>query len=143
MDVRAYQTEDRDGCLAIFDSLTPHLTDPAERGSLEAFLDTQAHPIFVMEHEGAVIGCGGYSVTPNSDTADLRWGMIREDYRKNGLGRFLLLYRIREIGRVGGITMVRAETSTLSAPFYEKQGFRVTGAESQRIQLTKRLTVCS
>jgi hypothetical protein len=68
--------------------------------------------------------------------------MIRNDSRKLGLGRFLQLYRIREIGRAGQVEIVRVEASPPSAPFFEKQGFRVQGAANSRVELLKKLTVC-
>ena len=50
----------------------------------------------VIEHEGTVIGCGGYT----SD-GELVLGTIRPDLRGQGLGRFLLL------ARSSGVTQIR------------------------------------
>jgi N-acetylglutamate synthase-like GNAT family acetyltransferase len=91
-----------------------------------------------MEHEETVVGCGGYSLSPDQSTATLRWGMIRADAQKMGLGRFLLMYRIREIGKAGTVGVVFAHPPRPSAGFFEKQGFRVNGVE-----LVKKLTVCT
>src|SRR5260370_31745648 len=61
MDVRPYQSSDRDACLALFDSNVPRFFAALERGGFESFLDAPDCSYFVMEHEGAVLGCGGES----------------------------------------------------------------------------------
>jgi N-acetylglutamate synthase-like GNAT family acetyltransferase len=142
MDARPYQPRDRAGCLQVFDSLTPHLIAPEARHYFETFLDEPDCPYFVLEHEDAIAGCGGFAVSLSEDTARLLWGMIRSDLQRLGLGRFLLLYRMREIGKTGTVETVHAETSLQSAPFFEMQGFRVRGVADGRVELTKKLTVC-
>jgi N-acetylglutamate synthase-like GNAT family acetyltransferase len=142
MDVRPYREADRAACLQVIESLTPHLTEPGLRPRFEEFLDRPAGRYFVLEHEDAIAGCGGFAISPDGDTATLLWGMIRNDVRKLGLGRFLLLYRIREIGRAGNIRLVRAETPPASAGFFEKQGFRVEAVTADRVELSRKLAVC-
>ena len=102
-----------------------------------------------MEHEEAIIGCGGYLFSPDQSIATLRWGMVRRSSQKMGLGRFLLMYRIREIGREGTAGMVVAHVPRPSAAFFEKQGFRVSEAGTEGCELgfdcmaaIKKLTVC-
>ena len=142
MDLRPYLPTDRRGCLAIFDSNVPHYLSPAERLSFEKFLDHPGGPYFVMEHEGALVGCGGYHVEPDPALASLQWGMVRGDAQKMGLGRFLLMYRLRELGKLGTIQRVRAETSPPAAPFFEGQGFKVLNVSDHRVELLKKLSVC-
>ena len=149
MDIRPYEPRDRAACLGVFDSLTPGLVEPAARPFFEAWLDRADRPYFVMEHEESVVGCGGYSLSPDRSVATLRWGMVRQSSQKMGLGRFLLMYRIREIGREGTAGLVFAHSPRLSAGFFEKQGFRVNGIEKDayapgfdRIELIRKLTVC-
>jgi N-acetylglutamate synthase-like GNAT family acetyltransferase len=97
-----------------------------------------------MEHEGAIVGCGGYSLSPDGTVAALQWGMVRPDAQRMGLGRFLLLYRIREIGKLGTVGIVVAQVPKPAAGFFEKQGFRVNAAgDDGRVELLKKLTVCS
>jgi N-acetylglutamate synthase-like GNAT family acetyltransferase len=138
MDIRPYEPGDRASCLSVFDSLTPSLLDATARPVFESWLDRPDNKYFVMEHEETVVGCGGYSLSPDQSTATLRWGMIRADAQKMGLGRFLLMYRIREIGKAGTVGVVFAHPPRPSAGFFEKQGFRVNGVE-----LVKKLTVCT
>lgn len=144
MELRPFTPADRAACLAVFDSNLPAYFDAAERPPFEAFLDAAKRPYFVMEHDGAIVGCGGYAIEAEAGLASLTWGMIRADLHRNGLGRFLLMYRLREISKAGNIARVRLSTTPHAAGFYEKQGFRTGGADAQgRIEMIKKLTVCA
>src|SRR5260370_38239048 len=102
MELRPYLVTDRDLCLGLLDSNTPRFFDIGERRKFEEFLDQRNCPYFVMEHEAAIVGCGGYAIEPEK-TAGLAWGMGRSDSQKPGLGRYLLLFRLRETTKVRGI----------------------------------------
>jgi N-acetylglutamate synthase-like GNAT family acetyltransferase len=150
MDIRPYEPADRASCLSVFDSLTPALLDHTARPLFESWLDRPASQYFVMEHEETVVGCGGYSLSQDKSTATLRWGMIRHSAQKMGLGRFLLMYRIREIGRAGTVGVVFAHSPRPSAGFFEKQGFHVNGIATDAdspgvggVELVKKLAVCA
>ena len=149
MDVRPYSPADRAACLAVFDSNTPRFFNPSERPDFEKFLDAVDSPYFVMEHEGAIAGSGGYAIADDTSLASLVWGMVRADLHKLGLGRFLLMYRLREITKAGGVQLVRLGTSQHTAPFFEKQGFKVTGIRKDgyasgmdRVEMVMKLSVC-
>ena len=137
MDIRPYSPTDRAACLAVFDSL---FDDPAARDAFAARLDDAAL-FFVAEHNGAIIGCGGFSVAGNA--ARLDWGMVHKNFQRQGLGRFLLFYRMKAIGHAGAVEMVAAEAPRAYADFYLKQGFRETGGDATRVLLAKRLAVCA
>ena len=149
MDVRPYLPADRDACLAVFDSNTPDFFKSRERRHFEEFLERPNCSYFVMEQDAAVAGCGGYFLTDDKALARLVWGMVRRDWHRQGLGRFLLLFRLREITKAGGVQMVRLETSQHSAPFFESQGFKVVrvakegyAAGLDQVEMTMKLTVC-
>jgi hypothetical protein len=136
-------------CLDVFDSLTPALLGSTARPLFEAWLDKAGGRYFVMQNEESIVGCDGYSFSPDKSIATLRWGMIHRCSKGMGLGRFLLMYRIREIGRAGTAGMVLVHAPLPSAVFYEKQGFRVNGtdkegcaAEFDCVEMIKKLTVC-
>jgi N-acetylglutamate synthase-like GNAT family acetyltransferase len=143
MELRPYVSADREACLQVFDSNVPAFLNAASRVDFETFLDHPPGPYFVMEHDGRVLGCGGYKVTPESGHGELVWGMIRNDAQRLGLGRLLLMFRLREVGKVGGIHSVRAETSRQAARFFEGQGFKMAGAVENRVEMVKKLTVCA
>ncbi len=135
MDIRHYEDTDRAACLEICESAG------AARAEFEAFLDSGIEWFFVMEHEGAVVGCGGYSIT--GVLGILRWGMVRKEFREMGLGRFLLLYRMREIGKAGDVELVLARVPTDAAGFFLKQGFKKQNAGDGWVELAKKLVVCA
>lgn len=149
MDVRPYSPADRTACLAIFDTNTPKFFDPTERHSFGTFLNAPFGSYFVMEHEGAMIGCGGYAVEEGSSLASLIWGMIRHDLHKHGLGRFLLMFRLKEISKANSANLVRLATSQHSAGFFQKQGFKAVSMEKDgyapgmdRVEMRMKLSVC-
>ena len=143
MDVRPYLPADRDACLAVFDSNAPDFFQSHERRDFELFLNGQDCSYFVLDHDSAIIGCGGYFITEEKSLARLVWGMVRRDWRRQGLGRFLLLFRLREITKAGGVQMVRLDAPQHSAPFFESQGFKVTHiAGGDRVEMVMKLTVC-
>jgi N-acetylglutamate synthase-like GNAT family acetyltransferase len=149
MDIRPYQPRDRASCIGVFDSQVPELLNSAARPRFESHLDRAAGPFFVMEHEDTIVGCGGYAFLPDQSAAALRWGMVHRGFQKLGFGRFLLLYRIREIGRNGSVGVVFAHSPRPSVGFFEKQGFRVNRVENDayapgvdRVELIRKLTVC-
>jgi N-acetylglutamate synthase-like GNAT family acetyltransferase len=140
MDVRPYLPADREACLKIFDSQALPLET---RTQFERFLEQPEGTYLVMEHDGALVGCGGFELAPEHRLATLVWGMVRRDCQKQGLGRFLLMYRLREIGKSAGIDRVRIETPQPSAAFFEGQGFKVAGSKNGRVEMLKKLTVCA
>ena len=136
MDIRPYEPRDRAACVAICEGVGD------SRVNFEAFLDGAGEiPFFVMEHEGAVVGCGGYSIS--GVVGMLLWGMVTPAFRKMGLGRFLLLYRMREIGTLGGVEVVVARVPKGVEGFFRKQGFKLQGEGPDWVELVKRLVVCA
>ena len=142
MDVRPYLSSDRDGCLAVFDSNSPDFFQSEERREFGEFLDGPNGSYFVMEHEGAIVGCGGYFITEERALARLVWGMVRRDLQRQGLGRFLLLFRLREITKAGGVERVRLDTPQRSAAFFERQGLKPVAGGPDRVEMMMKLAVC-
>ena len=149
MDIRPYSLADRPRCLAVFDSNTPQFFDPSERSLFETYLDRDDLSYFVMDHDGDIVGCGGYYIGEDGLMANLVWGMVRRDLHKQGLGRFLLMFRLREITKANGVQMVRVGTSQHAAAFFEKQGFKAASVQKDgygpgidRIEMLKKLAVC-
>ena len=148
MDIRAYSPQDREACLAVFDSNTPRFFLAIERSDFEKFLDTLNCSYFVMEHDGAVVGCGGY--VTGEDLASLVWGMVRIDLHKLGFGRFLpALPAAHPFQRAQCSNESRLGTSQHSAAFFQKQGFKVVSIEKDgyapgidRIEMIMKLSVC-
>lgn len=134
MDIRAYSAADREGCLAVFAS-----TGLEGREAFEEFLDSGT--MFVAEHDGAVVGCGGFVL--KGATAELRWGMVDKKWQRQGLGRFLLFYRLREIGKLSNVELVELEAPREVVAFFAGQGFREVSGDERRVRMVKRLAVCT
>jgi GNAT superfamily N-acetyltransferase len=149
MDLREYQSNDRDGCLAVFDSIIPDSFHPQERAAFSGFLDGPAGSYFVLDHDGAIVGCGGFAFE-NADLASVTWLMVRKDLHGNGLGRLLVFNAMRKLAVGADPTMVRLETTPQAAGFFTKQGFRVAEQVQDgvapgfdRVEMVKKLKVCS
>jgi N-acetylglutamate synthase-like GNAT family acetyltransferase len=139
MEPRSYVASDYADCLALFDSCAL-----GDRQAFERFLsDADGAQLTVLEHENAIAGFGGFIIGTDG-SADLLWGMIRPSLRCMGLGRFLLMYRLRQISKSGiDVSFVRVATTAQSAPFYEKQGFKRQSVQAGgAVELVMKLKVC-
>lgn len=124
MRVREYTPQDRGPCLAVFDSNVPEYFRDFERESFAAFLDDLPGPYLVIEDDdGAIVGCGGYAVVPETRAADLCWGMVRRSLHGTGLGRLLTDARLDRIRRDPAAEAVALNTSQHTRGFYERRGF--------------------
>lgn len=150
MEIRSYAAADAEGCLAVFESNRPRYFAENERERFAEFLASGPSTYYVMEHEGQVLGCGGWAAEAEPGLVSLTWGMVRADLHRKGLGRLLLFYRLKEIGKQAGVERVRMETTQHVAGFFERAGgFRVVqtepdgyGAGLDRVTMIKRLVVC-
>lgn len=142
MDVRTYLVSDREACLQILDSNIPDFFSPDVAPKFVKFLESAGSTYFVMEHGGMLVGCGGYELGGETGRANLVWGMVRRECQKMGLGRFLLMYRLREIGKIGGIDNVHLDAPARTASFFAGQGFKVASPGAEWVGMVKRLTVC-
>jgi ribosomal protein S18 acetylase RimI-like enzyme len=148
MELRPYQAADRAACLAIFDS-NPGCFAPHERREFEDWLDHIEGEYFVLPHEGEVLACGGFALSEDRARANLTWGMVHHAWQGKGLGRYLTLYRLREISKRGPVVLVGLDTSQHTQGFYEKLGFKPVSFEANgyapgldRVDMRLKLTVC-
>jgi GNAT superfamily N-acetyltransferase len=126
--VRPYSAADRETVLALASTET--------REALIRHLNSEPAYFFVLEHPAAgIVACGGYSFGPDR-VATLEWGIVREDMRRQGLGRYLLLWRLKQVG--ASADHVRAVVPPPFDAFYLKNGFQPVGDA-----LVRKLTVCS
>ncbi|MCX6595819.1 MAG: GNAT family N-acetyltransferase [Acidobacteria bacterium] len=139
MDVRSYEPRDLDALRAIFASNVPTFFGAVEEPSFEAFMAALPGPYFVVEHEGQVIGSGGYA------DARLTWLMFHRQWHGQGLGRFMLFYLMKQIGSQS----ITLGTTPNVVAFYEKFGFRVVSRTPDgfapgydRIEMIKKMDVC-
>jgi N-acetylglutamate synthase-like GNAT family acetyltransferase len=136
MEIRQYREADREECLRVFDSIAA----AEDRGQFCAYLGGGPAQFYVAEHNGAIVGCGGFEA--NGREARLVWGMVHGRWQRQGLGRFLLFYRMREITRAGAVDAVFARVPAAVAGFFAGQGFREIGPAEGGVEMVKRLVVC-
>lgn len=128
---RPYTSADKAACLAIFWGNTPPFFGENEAVDFDDFLDRQPCPYFVIEQDGEIVACGGYFVDEATRTAGLAWGMVRRDLHQQGIGKYLLFYRLYHIGtKYAGDDdhpfTVLMDTSQHTRGFFEQVGFVVT-----------------
>jgi putative acetyltransferase len=101
---------------------------------------------WVVEHQGAIVGSGGYHPCHRAEKAvELRKMFILPDCRRQGLGRFLLT-ELEKSAAANGFKEMWLETATVlkeAVILYERSGYQPsTGVETQRCDRIyyKRLT---
>ncbi len=127
--LRDYQTDDREGCLALLDANTPDYFAAVERPAFEAFLDDIPGTYLVLEDAGRVVGCGGYIPLPETRVAHTSWGMVHPDYKGRGLGKRLFEARIEAVKARRDADRIRVVTSPQTASFFVQYGFKETRRE--------------
>ena len=123
--MRSYSADDREACLGIFDSNVPSGYFAAhERTEFEAFLDHLPGPYFVVEEDDEIVACGGFAAhRSEAGVAVLCWGMVTRKRHKSGLGRFLLMERLRRLSNDASVRVAVVNTSQHSSGFFTKMGF--------------------
>lgn len=90
MDFRPYTPADHAACAALCGPFTPPTY------------------FYVLDHDGQILGCGGFT-----HDGELVLGTVHPDFRRQGLGRFLLLARLRELAKLPGLTRARLQAPRL------------------------------
>lgn len=125
---RPYRPDDRDACLALFDSNAPRFFDFSEREGFEDFLESlaSASAYQVIVRDGQIVGCGGHMVEPDGVSAALCWGMVDGAVHGEGLGSALTETRLAAVRKIPGITHIVLGTSQHTQSFYARYGFKMT-----------------
>lgn len=128
MNWRDYQAEDKNGCLAVFQSNVPDYFAPNELSDVTRLLDERLCPYLVVENEeGQIIAGGGIWADPLEQSATLCWVMVARSYHGRGIGRLLVLRLLNLLRRFPFVRLVKLDTSQHTTVFYEKFGFAKCG----------------
>lgn len=123
--MRPYAPEDREACLALFDSNVPDFFRPQEREEYVAWLDNPGGPVVVLlDDVGGILAAGGVALEDDGETGSLCWGIVRRDLHGRGLGRTLLEARLGLLAADPACRRVRLSTIAGTVGFFEKLGFR-------------------
>ena len=139
--IREYKPSDRQACFDIFKSNAPLYFAEQELPLLENWLNAKdknqiayknnlAENFYVVEHESGIVACGGFYITAEQN-AHMTWGMVKNSFHKNGIGKYLLLYRIEEIKEFYPGHSILLDTTQHTYYFFEKFGFVVTNIKPQ------------
>ena len=127
---REYRSDDLEDCLRVFDTNVPDYFKPEERAEFRSFLDELPGPYLVLvDPNGETVGCGGYAINRDEGTADLCWGMVRQDRHGGGLGRYLTRIRLERCRGDRHVKEIVLHTSQHTVGFYERMGFSVTSVQ--------------
>lgn len=122
--IRHYRPSDRKQVLAAFRSNVPAHFPASEERWLRSCLDEPDGPLFVVVEDGAVIAFGGYELSPFYDLATLVFGLVRADRHGTGVGRLLLVHRLRHMAkRKLRPRYVTVDTHPHTAGFFLRCGF--------------------
>lgn len=137
MKIRNYKPNDRQQCVAIFNSNAPLFFDPNELPDFEfwlngqdekrlAYRQTEVECFFVAELENNIIACGGYYIPREEQRANMVWGMVHNAAHRKGVGRTLIDFRIQQIHELYPEYAISLDTTQHSFHFFEKFGFATT-----------------
>lgn len=124
MLLRPHRAEDREGCLAAFDSNVPAYFAATEREGYVEYLD-ELLPRgeirqLVLEHEGAVVATGGVGLRDGE--ARMCWGVVHAAHHRRHLGECFLLARLL-LGAAAGADRAGLDTIPKTTTFFARYGF--------------------
>lgn len=124
---RDYQVADLEACLAVFDSNMPKYFAASEREEYLEFLNDpdDRQQYLVLEQDKKIVGCGGYYVATNANWGGLSFGMVTRDLHGTGLGKKLLLTRLKRLAEFQEVQEIILDTSQYIFRFFQKLGFEV------------------
>ena len=123
MRLQHFTATDLEACMAVFETNVPEDFLDEERESFRQFLTTIEVPYLVLRDGARVIACGGWSVEEGE--ARMIWGMVARDRHRQGLGRLLLLARLRMAMADPSARRATLGTSQKVDGFFSRLGFVV------------------
>ena len=123
--IRRYKTEDKNELIELIRLNTPQYFDPSEETDLSNYLDNELETYFVIEADHQIVGCGGINYEANATIGIISWDIIHPNYQGKGIGKKLLLHRIKVLKDNHQIKYIRVRTSQHTDKFYDKCGFKL------------------
>ncbi len=123
--IRSYEPADKESVLELLRLNTPLYFAAEEEKDLVYFLEHEIEHYFVVEHDGKVLGSGGFNFAGDPSHAVISWDILHPAFHGKGLGSMLLAYRIKQIREIEGVKSISVRTTQLVYKFYEKGGFRL------------------
>lgn len=123
--IREYTPADKENVLALLRLNIPKYFAPKEEKDLADYLENERESYFVMELNGALLGCGGFNISDDGTTGKISWDFFHPAHQGKGLGARLLRFRIEKLKEYPSIKTISVRTSQLAYRFYQKQGFEI------------------
>ncbi|MFN8439816.1 MAG: GNAT family N-acetyltransferase [Caldilineaceae bacterium] len=132
MEIRGYQSSDRNACLQIMQSNIPEYFHEEDLAEFARFLEKLPGPFFVVVHPNAgLIACGGIAFGRTTSTeAILCYGMVTRTQLQQGVGSELLRKRLEFfLSSAPQVERIAVNTTQKTEGFFHKFGFSVVERE--------------
>ena len=125
MRIKPYKQKYFDNCVDIIESNTPKYILPIEHLAFKNYLFKKNKTYFVLFNGFNLVACGGYGINDSQTKADLSWGLVHRKHHSQGIGSYLLRFRIENIKKKYPSVNIHLDTSQHTYKFFERFGFKV------------------
>ena len=125
MRIKPYKQKYFDNCVDIIESNTPKYILPIEHLAFKNYLLKKNKTYFVLFNGFNLVACGGYGINDSQTKADLSWGLVHRKHHSQGIGSYLLRFRIENIKKKYPSVNIHLDTSQHTYKFFERFGFKV------------------
>ena len=125
MRIKPYKQKYFDNCVDIIESNTPKYILPIEHLAFKNYLLKKNKKYFVLFNGFNLVACGGYGINDSQTKADLSWGLVHRKHHSQGIGSYLLRFRIENIKKKYPSVNIHLDTSQHTYKFFERFGFKV------------------
>lgn len=129
IQVKEYTNADYENCCSIYASNIPKFFLEHEFDEFKNYLKNYVQDDYwVVLKSGELVASGGIHIK-NDGSASLCYGIVRNDLHRQGIGRFLINYRLKKIIENDAIKIIRFDTSQHNPGFFNKFGFETQNIE--------------
>ena len=125
MRIKPYKQKYFDNCVDIIESNTPKYILPIEHLAFKNYLLKKNKTYFVLFNGFNLVACGGYGINDSQTKAGLSWGLVHRKHHSQGIGSYLLRFRIENIKKKYPSVNIHLDTSQHTYKFFESFGFIV------------------
>ena len=125
MQIRNYNTKDKDELQRIFDLNVPKYFDPKEAILLSNFLDKHGDDYLVLEHNNIIVGSVGYHTKEEETRGAVTWIFFHPDHQGKGYGKIAVNHCLEKLRAYKSIKTIEVRTSQLVYNFFSSFGFKV------------------
>lgn len=124
VSLRQYRLGDFQDCLELCRLNAPDRFPGDTLADFEKYLNEVPPHYLVVEHQGRIIGSGGYMIQ-HLDFVTFVYGLVHPDWHSQGIGRLLFFGRVAQLPLIEKDTFIQICAVQRSLPYYQKLGFEV------------------